>query len=492
MLKTSLMLIGGELLEASDGNWINSIDPSSGKAWAQVPNATVEDINKAVDAAYHAMTSGPWSKMTAYERGRRLDFLGRLVRENAQSLAELESRDTGKLLRETQGSCKYVPAFFEFYGGIADKVTGKTLPIDKANLHVYTLREPVGVVAAIVPWNSPLMLMSVKLAPALAAGNAIVIKPSEHASIPLLEFAKLIKEADIPDGVVNIVSGYGNPAGEALTSHPLVSRIAFTGGPETARNVVRNSAENFAFVTLELGGKSPQIIFNDANLESAVNGVIAGIFGASGQSCVAGSRLYIQSNIYELVINKIIERAQNIRIGHPLATDSEMGPLATEAQQKRFEKYVNLSEREGARTLVGGSRPSGLDEGWYVEPTVIECTQPGLKIIEDELFAPVLSVMSFDDEADAVRKANASRFGLASGVWTQDIGIAHRMTKSLNSGIIWINTYRAASPVVPFGGYGDSGQARESGADAIFDYSQTKTVWINTSDTPLSDPFKVQ
>ena len=492
MIQKFLMLINGQLVEAEKGDWIDSIDPASGEVWARVPNATAQDVNRAVETAHYAMTVGPWSKMTPYQRGRRLERLSVLVRNNSKRLAELETQDTGKLFRETQGSCSYVPAFFEFYGGIADKTSGRTLPIDKPDFHVYTLQEPIGVVAAIVPWNSPLMLMSVKLGPALAAGNAIVIKPSEHASIPLLEFAKLIKEADIPDGVVNIITGYGNPAGESLTCHPLVRRIAFTGGPETARSVVRNSAENFAFVTLELGGKSPQIIFDDANLESAINGVVAGIFGASGQSCVAGSRLYVQSNIYDLVVEKVIDRGKKIQIGHPLDIKSEMGPLATESQLKRFEKYLDLNETEGARVLSGGARPTGFDKGWYVEPTVIECRESGIQILEDELFAPVLAVMPFTGEADVIEKANASRFGLASGVWTQDVSRSHRMAKALECGIVWINTYRAASPVAPFGGYGDSGQSRESGADAIFDYSQTKTVWIKTSDTPMEDPFKVQ
>jgi len=486
------MLIDGEWVSATDNCWFDSYEPGTGEVWARVAAATEVDVDRAVRAADRAMHSGPWSKMTASERGEALGRLGELVGRHATVLAEAETRDTGKLIRETAGSVAYVPAFYRYYGGLADKIQGHTLPSDKPGIEIFTYREPIGVVAAIVPWNSPQMLLAVKLAPALAAGNAVVIKPSEHGSVPILELGKLVEQAGIPPGVVNIVTGHGHPVGHELTKHPLVRRVAFTGGPETARTIVRNSAENFASLSLELGGKSPQIVFPDADLDSAVNGIIGGIFGASGQSCVAGSRLYAQREIYDDLIERLVDRTKSIRLGSPLDPDSEMGPLATTEQLQRFDSFVSATPAEGGRVLVGGQRPTKPSEGWFVEPTILETHAEGIRAQSDEIFGPVLAVTTFDNEAEAIKKANASQYGLAAGVWTSAADRAHRLIRSLSAGIVWVNTYRATSPVAPFGGLRDSGGGRESGADAVYDYTSVKTAWINSSNQAVSDPFKVQ
>jgi acyl-CoA reductase-like NAD-dependent aldehyde dehydrogenase len=355
-----------------------------------------------------------------------------------------------------------------------------------------TVREPLGVVAAVVPWNSQLFLVAVKIGPALAAGNTVVLKASEHASAPMLEFAKVFEEAGFPPGVMNIVTGYGDPCAKALTSHPLVARVSFTGGPETARDVVRNSAENLAQVSLELGGKSPMIVFEDADLESATNGVLLSIFSASGQSCVAGSRLLLHESIHDKILDQVARRAKEIRIGDPLAETSQMGPLATLAQLNNIKSTVVDATANGATLIYGGGQPAHLAKGWYCEPTIVDCPNQNLGIVQREMFGPVVSVLRFRDEAEAIKLANDTRYGLASGVFTTNIGRALRVTKALRAGIVWVNTYRMVSPLAPFGGFKDSGYGRESGLDAIYDYTRPKTVWLNTSPDPIADPFIMQ
>jgi acyl-CoA reductase-like NAD-dependent aldehyde dehydrogenase len=363
------------------------------------------------------------------------------------------------------------------------------LPIDKPDLEVYTRREPLGVVAAIVPWNNQLFLSAAKVGPALAAGNTVVLKASEDGPAPLLHFAKLIDEAGFPKGVVNVITGFGNDCGATLTSHPLVSRVAFTGGPETARHVVRNTAENFAVTTLELGGKSPIVIFGDADIDSAANGVVAGIFGATGQSCVAGSRLLVEEGMADAFIARLGERARAIRIGPPLDPATEMGPLATRRQRERIGAIVSESIDQGATLVTGGRAPSAFPDGFYYEPTVIAAPSQDVACVRQELFGPVLTVLTFRDEAEAVRLANDSHYAFAAGVFTTNLARAHRMIARLRSGIVWVNTYRAVSPIVPFGGNRLTGHGREGGLDTIYDYTRTKAVWINTSDAPLADPF---
>lgn len=488
-IQTYDMLIDGAWVQASDGATFDSTDPSTGKVWAQIPEATAADVDRAVRAAEHAMRGGPWSEMTPTARGKTLRKLSDLMAEHSEALGRVETRDTGKMFKETRWQSTYIAEYYHFFAGAADKIAGETLPIDKPDMFVFTDREPLGVVAAVIPWNSQMFLSAVKIAPALAAGNAIVLKASEHAFAPLLEFGKLVAEAGIPDGVVNIVTGHADPCGKALTSHPLVARVAFTGGPVAAAHVIRNSAENFAEVSLELGGKSPFIVFEDADLESAVNGSVAGIFGASGQSCVAGSRLIVQDTIADEFLARMTAIAEKIRIGDPQADKTEMGPLCTAGQMTHIEAQIAKARDEGATVLTGGARPDTLD-GLYFQPTIIDCPRPDLTIVDTELFGPVLSVLRFKDEAEALALTNDTKHGLAAGIFTKDSARALRMSRRVRAGIIWVNTYRAISPVAAFGGEKTSGHGREAGFQAVYDYTRPKTVWMNMSDDPIANPFQ--
>ena len=483
------MYINGEWVDAENGATFTSVNPATGQTWAEVPEASEADINRAVEAAHHAFSEGAWATMTPTARGKMLRRLAEVLAEHSEPLGRCETVDTGKLFKETRWQANYISDFFQYYAGLADKVTGETLPIDKPDMMTMTVREPLGVVAAVVPWNSQLFLVAVKIGPALAAGNTVVLKASEHASAPMLEFAKVFEEAGFPPGVFNVVTGHGEPCGRALTSHPLVDRVSFTGGPETARHVIRNSAENFAEVSLELGGKSPVMVFEDADLGSAVNGVLLSIFSASGQSCVAGSRLLLQESIREEVLSRVVEKAAQIRIGDPLDDNSQMGPLATEAQLSNIQSTLADATANGADLRYGGNTPQGLETGWYIEPTIVDCPHQDISIVRNELFGPVVSALGFKDETEALMLANDTNFGLASGVFTRDVGRALRVSKAIRAGIVWVNTYRVVSPIAPFGGYKDSGYGRESGMEAIYDYTRPKTVWLNTSLEPIADPF---
>jgi aldehyde dehydrogenase (NAD+) len=464
-----------------------SLDPATGEPWAEMPEAREDDVDRAVNAAERALWDGPWSRMTPTARGKLIYRLADLVAENAGRLAELETRDTGKIIRETSAQIAYVADYYRYYAGLADKIEGAYLPIDKADMDVWLRREPIGVVAAIVPWNSQLFLSAVKVGPALAAGCTLVLKASEDGPAPLLEFARLVHEAGFPPGVVNVITGFGNSCGSALTRHPKVAHIAFTGGPGTAAAIVRNSAENLASTSLELGGKSPFIVFADADLESAANAQVAGIFAATGQSCVAGSRLIVEASVKDRFLAILKERAGAVRIGAPLDMATEVGPLCTERQRVHIERTVAASVSEGAKVVAGGERlPGG---GFFYRPTIIDCDGLKASAAETELFGPVLSVLSFNTEEEAIALANDTPYGLASGVFTTNLTRAHRMIKRIRAGIVWVNTYRAVSPIAPFGGQGLSGHGREGGLAAALDYTRTKTVWVRTSDDPIPDPF---
>lgn len=481
--------INGEWCEASDGNRLISINPANEEQWADFPGATEQDVDRAVDAAWQALYQGPWSSFTATARGKCLRKLGDLVLEHAEFLGETETTDSGKLARETRAQTGYVGDYYQYFAGLADKIEGKTLPIDKPDMHVFTTRVPIGVVAAIVPWNAQMFLTATKLGPALAAGNTVVLKASEEAPAAMFEFARIAEQAGFPPGVINVISGRGEPCGRALTSHPRIARVAFTGGPQTAARVIANTASNFAHVTLELGGKSPIVVFDDADIESAVNGIIAGNFGASGQSCVAGSRVLIQSGIYNDVLSELDKRARQIIVGDPLGEKTQVGPLATRAQIERISNALCQVEGQGATIRVGGERPPHLDKGYYWLPTIVECPHQGITTARQEMFGPVMSTLKFDTEQQGISLANDTEFGLGAGVFTENLARAHRVSAAIRSGIVWVNTYRAISPLAPFGGFGHSGYGREAGADAIEDYTRSKTTWISTSEEPIANPF---
>lgn len=466
-----------------------SLDPATGQPWAWMPDAGPDEAARAVQAAHRAFSGGAWPALTASARGKLLHRLADLVQEAAPRLAALETRDTGKIIRETSAQIAYVAEYFRYYAGLADKIEGAHLPIDKPDMEVWLRREPVGVVAAIVPWNSQLFLSAVKLGPALAAGCTVVLKASEDGPAPLLEFAKLVDQAGFPAGAVNIICG-GAQTGAALSSHPLVARIAFTGGVDTARHILRASADNLATTSLELGGKSPFIVFDDADLDSAANAQVSGIFAATGQSCVAGSRLLVQAGVKDAFLAKLKAKAEAVVIGAPDDMATEMGPLCTQRQRTRIADLIAQSVAAGARVVTGGHAIDNGAQGFYFAPTILDCTDaPNAPALRDEFFGPVLSVATFTSEAEALAMANDSAFGLASGLFTRDLTRAHRMIRGLRAGVVWVNTYRAVSPIAPFGGFGLSGHGREGGMAAALEYTTTKTVWLRMSDDPIPDPF---
>ena len=481
------LYIDGSFCEGAGGAVMHSQNPADGKTWASFACTDKQDVERAIVAAKRALDNPAWRDMTQTARGKLLFKLADLIEQHAGRLGELETQDSGKLLAETATQTKYVADYYRYYAGLADKVEGAVLPIDKPDMHVFTKRMPIGVVAAVVPWNAQMFLSATKLGPALAAGCSVILKASEIAPIPMLEFAKLIDQVGFPDGVVSVITGDAENCSIPLTRHPQVDRIAFTGGPETARHVVRNSAENFAVTTLELGGKSPILVFKDADLDSAANGLIAANFGASGQSCVAGSRGLIHRSILPDLIARIKDKASGIVVGDPLNSATHVGPLCTGAQIDRIVDTLDKAQSQGATIHFGGA-PLERD-GNYMAPTLVECASEDTETLHIEMFGPVMSLIPFDTEEEAIMMANNSQFGLGSGVFTQNIARAHRVSDRIRSGICWVNTYRAISPIAPFGGFNQSGYGREAGQDAILDYTRTKTTWINTSDAPMQNPF---
>ena len=484
------LLINGELREPVSGAWFSTDNPYTSQVWAEVARADAADVDLAVSAAHQAFTSGPWSEFTASQRGMLLHRVGDLIARDARKLAEMEVRDNGKLISEMAGQLNYVPQWFYYFGGLADKIQGAVIPIDKKGYFNFTRHEPLGVVGIITPWNSPLLLLAWKLAPALAAGCTVVIKPSEFTSTSTIEFARLFAEAGFPPGVVNVVTGFGNEAGQALVEHPLVRKISFTGSDQTGRRIGAQAAQHLKHVSLELGGKSPNIVFADANIEDAVNGVVSGIFAATGQTCIAGSRLLVQASIHDEFVEKLLALASTARLGDPMDTGTQVGPVTTVPQYEKILSYIDIAKSEGAKLLMGGKPASGgaCGTGRFVEPTIFGDVFNHMRIAQEEVFGPVLAVIRFADEDEAVAIANDSRYGLGAGVWTRDIGRALRMSERIQAGTVWVNTYRAVSFMSPFGGYKDSGLGRENGADAIYEYLQTKSVWIN-SGAPTGNPF---
>ncbi len=489
-MQTYKMLIDGQWVDAALGETFETRNPYTGDVWAAIPKGTKEDAERAVEAAHKAFTGGPWPKLTASDRGHLLRHLGDLIAENAERLARIEVTDNGKLINEMLFQLKYIPQWYYYFGGLADKIEGAVIPIDKPETFNYTRNEPLGVCVGITPWNSPLLLLSYKLAPALAAGNTFVAKPSEFTSASTLEFAKLVEQAGFPPGVFNVVTGFGADVGETLTTHKHVAKIAFTGSEGTGRKIGELAARNFKKVTLELGGKSPHIVFADAEIDNAVNGVISGIFAATGQTCIAGSRLLVESKIHDQVLEKVIALAKTARMGDPLSTSTQVGPVTTPPQLEKILGYIDIAKGEGAECLLGGARPSNpeLGNGWFVEPTIFAGVRNSMRIAQEEVFGPVLAVIPFDTEEEAIHIANDTNYGLAAGFWTQDMRRMLRVSAAIHAGTVWVNTYRTISYMSPLGGYKHSGIGRENGMASIQNYLQTKSVMISTAES-VANPF---
>ena len=493
-MKTYQHWINGEFTDPASGEWLDTANPYSGEVWARIPRGNAADASRAVTAAEFAMTKGPWAKMSATDRGKIMRKIGDAVAENAGALAEFEVRDCGKLLTDMQGQLKYKADYWYYYAGLADKIEGRVVPMGNPDLFAFTRREPVGVVAALTAWNSPLIFLALKCAPALAAGCAVVVKPSEYASVSSLEFAALTKKAGLPDGVINVVSGLGQDIGAALVEHPGVSKITFTGSDFTGTRIYEAAARSMKRVTLELGGKSPNIVFADADLGAAAVGAITGIFGAAGQMCTAGSRLLVQKTVMPEFIGRMLEIARGTKLGDPMKPETNVGPITTPPQFKKVMEYIELAKSEGARCILGGKPAAGpgITGGQFVEPTIFDRVTNRMRIAQEEVFGPILSVIGFEDEDEAIAIGNDTKFGLAAGVWTKDMGRAMRMSKALRAGTIWVNTYRTYNFTTPFGGMKGSGLGRENGIEAVDEYLETKCVMLSTVTDVPSNPYVIR
>jgi len=490
-MKTYQQFIDGQYVDPVSQQWLESMDPYRGETWAMIPKGCEADADRAVKAASRALNEGPWASMKGGERARLMIKLADLVEKNADRLAEIEVKDNGKLLAEMKGQVMYHPNWWRYFAGLADKIEGRMVPIDKPDHFAFTRREPIGVVVAITAWNSPLLFVAWKCAAALAAGCTVVVKPSEYASASTLEFAALTREAGFPDGVFNVVTGLGHEVGSALVDHPNVAKITFTGSDTTGALIYSQAAKSLKRVSLELGGKSPNIVFDDCDLTAAASGAISGIFAATGQTCIAGSRLLVQNSIKEVFTKRILALGASAKKGDPMSPDTNIGPVTTKPQFKKILNYIAIAKAEGATCILGGGPATdpALLGGQFIEPTIFTDVTPGMRIAREEVFGPVLSIIGFDDEKDAIRIANDTTYGLAAGIWTQNMGRAFRVSSAIKAGTVWVNTYRAVSYMMPFGGMKHSGIGRESGIEALDEYLETKSTWISYSENVSTNPF---
>jgi acyl-CoA reductase-like NAD-dependent aldehyde dehydrogenase len=480
--------IAGADLAPADGRTFTAFNPTTGGVWGTFALAGPAEVDRAVKAASAAFR-GPWGALSPTRRGRLLMKWGERIAAHADRIAAIETGQNGKLFAEMRAQARIAEDWLYYFGGLADKIEGTVIPLDRQTIFNYTLREPLGVVAVITPWNSPTFIAVMSLAPALAAGNTIVLKPSEITSASSIELARLAEEAGIPPGVVNVVTGF-RETGEALVDHPQVAKVSFTGSVGAGRAIAARAGQRLVSCMLELGGKSPNIVFDDANLDQAEAGVLAGIFAAAGQTCVAGSRAYIHQPIYDTLVDRLVRRAQQITLGDPMLAATQMGPVATKMQLEKDESMVQRAVSEGAAVLCGGARPqlAEFPDGYFYQPTIVHQAAKDSFLMRNEVFGPVLAVTPFRDEAEALALANDTEFGLAAGVWTRDVNRAHKMARALEAGTVWVNTYRALTFNSPFGGYKSSGIGRQNGIEAVQQYLQTKSVWCELG-TDIQDPF---
>ena len=475
------MLINGEFVSAKSGKTFDTLNPATSEVIVKVCEADKEDIDLAVKAA-RAAFEGEWKKVTPYKRQQLLMKVADLIEKNAEEFAQLETLDNGKPINESRHvDVPVTVEHFRYYAGWATKIHGETLPVSAGNFFTYTLREPIGVVGQIIPWNFPLLMAAWKIAAAIACGNCVVLKPAEQTPLTALRLGELIMEAGFPKGVINICPGFGETAGAALSSHMDVDKVAFTGEYITGRKIIQASAGNLKRVSLELGGKSPNIVFTDGDMEGALRGCIGSVFFNQGQVCCAGTRLFVESKIYDEFINKLSDKVKKIKVGPGLSEESQMGPLVSDEQLKRVTGYLDIGKKEGAKAICGGDRAkdSDLSKGYFVEPTVFANVNNKMRIAQEEIFGPVVSAIPFKDINDAVFQGNETTYGLAAGVWTNDLKKAHAVAKALKAGTVWVNCYNCFDPCTPFGGYKQSGYGREGGIHALELYTQTKSVWIN-------------